>query len=535
MVSKEIACDSSNQNYQNLSVAAKVVTNAINDLITKCTAAACRVTCDAALRKLNYAKDNLRNSVLSVDSKKDFFAILNQIISVYSKELEETMTAICQHAEDGNLDQLNAEVDQAANILFDLAENVGHAAYSICVLNQQDFIPASNAIFQAIRELQDENVSLEKLVQAAAVVAEQTGSLCKLCRKARKRTQCPEQRKQFRQAAKDLANATTDLAMKIQSYDAEQTPDNRDAFYQSTFLLYNATKSFVESSQSPDFASVQPFLSDQAEEAQERIFQAGENTLNIGAEFISLLTTLIKNSTNQLGWNSLTSSSTKVSESIEQLIQSIRESSPGQAECNASIDAVNKILKKLNDASLDALSNHLPKAKGSMKSYIDDLVACLNEIDSVGGHLASAAQLDATRLGHTVHQTAKLTSSLAESTISVASLSPPLRQSDLLDHAKTLTKGILKLIYSAKESGGNPNFETAHAHADESVDILREAIQDYKTMLNENPEAVSFSLITSIEQSQAHLESGKEQCFRMIDSSTSQFIDNLDSSKRSLV
>jgi len=521
-------------------MAAKDVTDAINDLITKCTAAAPgQASCDAALRKLTYAKDNLLNNVLPIDSKKDYFTILNQIISVHSKKLGETMTAMYQHTREANPDQFNVEVDQAAKTLVELAEDAGHAAYIVGIadpqsipgreglLNQQDFTQASNAIFQAIRDLQDENVAQEKLVQAVTVVAKQTGSLCNLCRSAKERAQRPEQRKQFMQAAKDLANATTDLVAKIKSYGAEQTPANRDAVYQSTIPLDNATKSLVAFSQSPEFASVQPILSDQAKEAQKPILQAGANMLNGGTEMISMLKTLIQNPTNHSGWNSLTSSSRKVSESIKQLIQSIRESAPGQAECDASIDTVNKALRILNDASLDALSNQLPKAEGSMASHIDDLVACLNEIESVSGPLASAAKADATQLGHKVHQTAKYSSPLAESTIAAASLSPPGRQNDLLDHAKTLGEALLQLIYSAKESGGNPNFEAAHAHVDESVDMLREAVQDYKTMLNETPEAATSSLIASIEQSQANLESGKVYYFRTIDPS-SRSIENMD-------
>ena len=89
-------------------MAAKDVTDAINDLITKCTAAAPgQASCDAALRKLTYAKDNLLNNVLPIDSKKDYFTILNQIISVHSKKLGETMTAMYQHTREANPDQFN--------------------------------------------------------------------------------------------------------------------------------------------------------------------------------------------------------------------------------------------------------------------------------------------------------------------------------------------------------------------------------------------------------------------------------------------
>ena len=144
-------------------------------------------------------------------------------------------------------------------------------------------------------------------------------------------------------------------------------------------------------SKSPEFAAVQPILSDQAREAQAPIRAAGDQMLTGGVEMISTLKTLVANPTNHAGWNSLTGSSRKVSESIKQLIQSIRESAPGQAECDASIDAVNRSLRALTDASLNAVGGTMHRADGDLANHVDALVACLSEIDGVTVPLAQVS------------------------------------------------------------------------------------------------------------------------------------------------
>ena len=108
---------------------------------------------------------------------------------------------------------------------------------------------------------------------------------------------------------------------------------------------------------------------------------------------------------------------------------------------------MNKSLRILNDASLDSLSGQLNKADGNLSNHIEDLVACLNEIDSVTGPLAAAAKGDAAQLGHKVNQTGQYSTPLAESTIAAASLSLPGRQNDLIDHAKTLGQCLYIIQY----------------------------------------------------------------------------------------
>ena len=107
-------------------------------------------------------------------------------------------------------------------------------------------------------------------------------------------------------------------------------------------------------------------------------------------------------------------------------------------------------------------------------------------------------------------QTGQYSSPLASSTIAVASLSQPAaRQVDLIDHAKTVGEALLQLVYSAKEAGGNRNIESAHESVHESVDMVREAVHEFRAMLNESPEAATSSLIASVEQSQQKLDNGK--------------------------
>ena len=496
LASKEIACDLNNAAHrQNLSSAAKGVTDAINDLITKCVAAAPgQASCEAALRKLNYAKDSLASGLPPTGAKKDYFTILNDIISDHSKKLGDAMTGMYQHARDGNPDDFNTEVDRASNTLVQLGDDANQAAYIVGIsdpksipgreglLNQAEFNQSSTAIITAIRDIQDEQVSQEKLVQAVTVVAKQTGTLCKLCSAAKERAQKPEQRKQFMQAAKDLANATTKLVDKIKTYGGDTSPANRQTVIDATIPLHEATTSLAAFSASPEFSSVPPVLSEEAKVAQKPILIAGSAMLEGGTEMITILKGLIQSPSNRQEWNNLTGSSRKVSESIKQMIQSIREAAPGQKECDDAIDTVNQSLRQLNDASLDAVGGQLQPYEGSLKSHMDDLVSVLTELDTSSTPLANAAKGDASLLGHKVAQTSSYLLPLSHSTIAAASLSSSGKQNDLIDHAKTLGEALLQLIYSAKESGGNPNFKSAHEHVENSVALVNEAISDFKVI-----------------------------------------------------
>ena len=174
------------------------VTDAINDLITKCTAAAPgQASCDAALRKLAYAKDNLINGGTSVASQKDYFSILNDIITDHSKKLGDAMTGMYQTARERKTEEFNAEVDKASNTLVQLGDDANQAAYIVGIsdpqsipgraglVNQSEFNQSSAAILQAVQDIQNEQISQEKLVQAVTVIAKQTGTLCKLCSSAK--------------------------------------------------------------------------------------------------------------------------------------------------------------------------------------------------------------------------------------------------------------------------------------------------------------------------------------------------------------
>ena len=314
-------------------------------------------------------------------------------------------------------------------------------------------------------------------------------------------------------AAKDLANATTKLVDKIKTYGSDTSPENRRTIIDATLPLQEATESLATFSSNPDFAAVPPVMSQEAEMAQKPIIAAGNSMLEGGTEMINILKSLIQNPENRQGWGNLTASSRKVSESIKQMIQAIREAAPGQRECDDAIDTVNKALRKLNDASLDAVGGQLDPEHGSLKQHTDDLIGVLSEIDSSSQPLAVAAKADASLLGHKVTQTSSFLSPLCTSTIAAASLSSTGRQNELIDYAKTLGEALLQLIYSAKESGGNPNFKSAHEHVDSSVTLVHDAVADFNEALQDSPEAARSALVNAIENSIAVLDSGSKHIF----------------------
>ena len=71
----------------------------------------------------------------------------------------------------------------------------------------------------------------------------------------------------------------------------------------------------------------------------------------------------------------------------------------------------------------------------------------------------------------------------------------------MISYAKTVLENLLQLVYSAKESGGNPKIKTAHSEVDKACTMLRETIVEFQEEINVSPASTANNLINVVEQS----------------------------------
>jgi hypothetical protein len=94
-----------------------------------------------------------------------------------------------------------------------------------------------------------------------------------------------------------------------------------------------------------------------------------------------------------------------------------------------------------------------------------------------------------------------LVENISFSTIAAASKLPVSKQDDLISFAKTVLENLLQLVYSAKESGGNPKIKNAHNEVDKAREMLKETIAEVQEEINVSPASTANNLINIVEQS----------------------------------
>merc|ERR1719422_2797016 len=255
---KSVAIDPSAPNAKNnLSTAARGVTEAINNLINVYTSGAPgQNECDSAIRAIQSAKHMLENPTESV-SDSSYYECLDSVMEK-SKALGDGMTGIANHAKKSEHEEFGSAVKEVANAIVGLIEAASQATYLVGVsdptsvagkrglVDQTNFMRASQAIKLACQTLTVQNSSQQQILSAATVIAKHTSSLCNACRLASSKTTNPAAKRHFVQSAKDVANATAVLVKEIKKLDSNYCDENRAACANSTRPLIEAVDNLCQ-------------------------------------------------------------------------------------------------------------------------------------------------------------------------------------------------------------------------------------------------------------------------------------------------
>ncbi|XP_032396059.1 talin-1 isoform X1 [Etheostoma spectabile] len=496
---KALSTDSSSPNLKNqLAAAARAVTDSINQLITMCTRQAPgQKECDNALRELESVRGMLDNPTEAINDLS-YFDCIDSVME-NSKVLGESMAGISHHAKNSNLPEFGDSVSGGSKALCGLTEAAVQAAYLVGVsdpnssagqkglVDPAQFARANQSIQMACQNLVDPACTQSQVLSAATIVAKHTSALCNACRLASSKTPNPVAKRQFVQSAKEVANTTANLVKSIKALDGAFNKENREKCKAATGPLIEAVDNLTAFASNPEFASIPAQISPEGHAAMEPIVAAAKAMLESSTGLIQTARSLAVNPKDPPKWSVLAGHSRTVSDSIKKLITNMREKAPGQRECDDAIEVLNGCIREVDQASLAAISQHLtPREDISMENLHEQMAASVHEISNLIDPVAVAARSEASQLGHKVSQMASYFEPLIMAAIGTASkIVSSQQQMAVLDQTKTLTESALQMLYTAKEAGGNPKAAHMQEALEESVQMMKEAVDDLGATLAE--------------------------------------------------
>ncbi|KAL0113705.1 hypothetical protein PUN28_012676 [Cardiocondyla obscurior] len=534
MTAKSIAADPSAPNAKNqLSAAARAVTDSINYLVDVCTSAAPgQNECDNAIRNIQSMRSLLDNPSEPI-SDATYFECLETVMEK-SKSLGDGMTGIANHAKKSEHEQFSIAVRGVSSSICGLIEAAAQAAYLAGVsdptsvagkpglVDQAQFLRAAQAIHSGCQSLGNPTSTQQQVLSAATMIAKHTSALCNACRLASSKTSNPVAKRHFVQSAKDVANSTACLVKEIKALDQNYSDINREKCAEATKPLLEAVDSLCTFASSPEFASQPAKISIAARAAQEPITSAGKSIISGSCAMVQAAKSLAVSPKDPPTWQLLANHSKSVSDSIKSLVASIRDKAPGQKECDAAIEKLSARIRELDAASLSAVSQALmPRRESTVQGFTDQMESSASELREKLEPLRTAAKYEAENVGHAVNQIALYSEPLVSGAIGAASnMVHSKQQMVLLDQTKTVAESTLQLIYVTKESGGNPKAIALHTEVDETVESTKDALQELQNTLEtiSTSAGIVTGLIDTISRAMVRLEDHRMSTIDTVDS-----------------
>ncbi|XP_041355718.1 talin-1-like [Gigantopelta aegis] len=517
LAAKSVSADPNAPNAKNLlAQAARAVTESINHLINICTVSAPgQKECDNALRQIQMMRNLLDNPNEPV-SDVSYFECLDGVMdkskietATLMKTLGDAMTGISRFAKEGDIDEFCDSVRNFANSVCGLTEASAQAAYLVGiadpasepgrpgVVDQSQFARANQAIQMACQNLTNPASSQQQynecwtlrsmVLSAATVVAKHTSALCNACRLASSKTTNPVAKRHFVQSAKDVANSTATLVKAIKALDSDFTDSNRRLCADAARPLIRAVDELTTFASSPDFASKPAKISIQARKAQEPIASAGKAMVEGACNMLQGAKQLAINPKDPPTYQLYSNHSKSVSDAIKRLVSSIKDSAPGQKECDIAIQKLNRTIRDLDQASLAAISQSLaPREEKSLKGFQEQMINSAREIIDTIDAIRRAAKSEPETLGHLINSMASYFEPLADGAVGTASrILNSKQQMNVLDLCKTVSESALQLMFASKEGGGNPKAVQSHSNIDNAADDMKDVLQDLLQTIEE--------------------------------------------------
>ena len=232
----------------------------------------------------------------------------------------------------------------------------------------------------------------------------------------------------------------------------------------------------------------------QARQAQEPIASSGLQLIDGACHMVQAAKHLAVNPQDPPTYQQYSTHSHSVSEAIKHLVAAIRDSAPGQQECDAAAERINSALRVLDQASLAAIGQSLePRQENSLQGFQEHISTSARQLLDMVDELRSAAKQEPEKLGHMINKMVGYTEPLAYGAVGAASrTNNSQRQMTILDQSKTVAESLLQLTLASKDGGGNPKATQHHAGIDECADTVKENLQEYLATIEEAASAAGI-------------------------------------------
>lgn len=149
--------------------------------------------------------------------------------------------------------------------------------------------------------------------------------------------------------------------------------------------LLESVESLCQYALSPEFASIPAQISLAGAHAQQPILHSTRHMLDAASALISTSRSLIANNKDPKLWQSFSSNSKIISDSIIRLAKSIKEKAPAKTECDQVLACIDKCTRHLEGALVAVRMNQLlqlseiAEAK-SLQTYEEHAINCAQQV-----------------------------------------------------------------------------------------------------------------------------------------------------------
>ncbi|XP_055324815.1 talin-2 isoform X2 [Sitodiplosis mosellana] len=532
---KLIASDPHQANAKGqLSQASRTVTDSINYLVDVSTQAApCQKECDNAIRSIEALRPLLDNPTEPINDQGYYECVENA--TEKSRQLGIAISDTCNQAKNADT-EFGHSVNQVSEALRSLIESAAQASYLIGVshptsssgrpgiIDQTQLYRAYQGIRQNCDIVSSLNTTKQQKITALTAVAKQTSILCTVCRRASLNTSNPVAKNEFIEGAKSVANTTADLVAQVKALEDEYSAPSRAQYVEP---LLEAVNSMCQYASQPEFISIPAKISEEGYRAQEPILQAGRGVVNGVVEMVKAVKSLAVAPKDPAVWQQLSLRSKPVSDSVRNLVDSIRDKAPGQAQCDNVLETINTCARELDTASISIGVQGLPKRQdNNLQGFTSQMLNASAELLDKLEPIKSAAKRNAESLGHAVTEISRYIVPLTESAIGASShIVHSNKQILLIDQTRSVVESSRELVEVAREAGGNPRATQLHSRLDEAVDNTREIILELNTTVEKlsTESGIVSGLLEQIYRAMSRITDKRQSVFNA--TSSTSFVD----------
>ncbi|VDQ02484.1 unnamed protein product, partial [Trichobilharzia regenti] len=342
------------------------VTESISQLLTICTSSVSpdQRECEAALRRLETLRPLLQNPNRPLNQHSYYDCV--DAVAKSLEPLAESLRSMSTSAREQKSNEFNYAVRQCANSVCQLVEETAQAAYLIGLADRYEnkreistggdntgslvdldlFIQSQKEIQSACDAICEPNVNNRQVIALSTEMARSAKTLCEACSQVSNQTTNPEARQHLNNLTKQTMQSITSLIQ-----------------HRGSTVASDINGEWTESNRQQTWANAQAVSANVANLAQRPVCIAGLESLNATQTVLRSAQNLLSTSKTGPSENSFMAfsiASKDLSNSIKMLATAMRESAPGQRECQSVFNNIKKLLHELQDARIASMENRLP-------------------------------------------------------------------------------------------------------------------------------------------------------------------------------